>query len=312
LFLRVVFEFDHFVDLLAYLLVLVVELVCLVGQLVHVVQERVVLLFRLDKAGHDLVNRRDSRRLLDLLERILDHLHVAQVLVHEPLFLPVSGYYLRESQLKDGQWVLKLPVLRFLFRWRRRLVVINLVFFLFLVQLLLVALDFSLEVVFILFVLGPESDRLVDLLLREALLEDSNPVLLHGLLVHLLGQLEQAVGLAVLVHNLSTQHVDLALKLLVLRLGLVQTELFVLDGVLLAVEADLVSLVRHRLGPDLADVFLFLRKLILDLLNLVLQNLQLPLFVFKLLRVNVHLALQPGRLTLVNRVVSAAHAAARN
>ena len=81
---------------------------------------------------------------------------------------------------------------------------------------------------------------MIDLLLSQALLEYSRRVLMHGLLVHLLGQLLQPLRFAVLIHNLATQHVNFALVLLVLRLGLVQTELLVLDCVLLTVKADLV------------------------------------------------------------------------
>jgi len=90
--LRAVLEFDHLVDLLANLTVGVFKLVCLIRQLVHVVQQRVVLLLRLDERSHDFFNSRDTCGLLDLLKGILNYFHIAQVLVHEPLLLAVGGY----------------------------------------------------------------------------------------------------------------------------------------------------------------------------------------------------------------------------
>ena len=111
LLLRVVLQLNHFVDLVAYLPVRVLKLIRLVRQLIHVVEERIVLLLRLDKRSHDFINGRDSSRLLDLLEGVLDDLHVAEVLVHQTLFLAVRRDNLGEAKLEDGERVLELPVL---------------------------------------------------------------------------------------------------------------------------------------------------------------------------------------------------------
>ena len=47
--------------------------------------------------------------------------------------------------------------------------------------------------------------------------------------------------------------------------------------------------------------------LVLDLLDLVLQNLQLTLFVFELMRIDVDFSLEASGFTLVDGVVSATH-----
>ena len=75
--LRVVLELDHLVNLLANFAVRILELVSLVRQLVDVVKETVVLLLCLDERSNDLIDSGDASRLLNLLESIFDHLHVA-------------------------------------------------------------------------------------------------------------------------------------------------------------------------------------------------------------------------------------------
>ena len=128
---------------------------------------------------------------------------------------------------------MELSILILFLRRCSRLVVINLVFLFLLIELLLVPFDLCLEMVLVFLVLGPERDRLVDLLLGEALAEEGRAVLLLRLPVHLLRQVHQSAHLAVLVHDLAAQHINLSLVLLVLRLGLIEAQLFVLDGVLL-------------------------------------------------------------------------------
>ena len=282
-------------------------MVSLIRQLVTVVEERVVLFLCLDEAGDNLFNGCNSRGLLDLLKGILNDFHVTQVLVHQPLLLPIRCHDLRQTQFQDGQRVLELAVLRLLLRRGCRLVVVNLVFFFFLVKFLLVAFDLCLEVVLVLFVLGSEGNGLVDLLLGKTLAEQGCTVLLLRLLVHLLRFVRQPLSLSALVHDLLPEHVDFTLELFVGGLGLVEAELLVLDGVALAVQADLVKLFVHMLRPDLVDVLLPLQQLVVDLLDLVLQDLKLALFVLKLLRIDVHLFLQARSFALVDGVVSAAH-----
>ena len=286
----------------------VFKLISLICQLVHVVEQGVVLLLRFDKRSDNLVNGGDARGLLDLLKGILNDLHVPQVLVHQALLFPIGGHDLGQTQLKDSQRVLELAVFVLLvLRWRSRLVVVYLVLFLFLVEFLLVALDLSLEVILIFFVLGPECNGLVDLLLSQTLAKEGRTVLLFCLFVHLFGEVGQSGHLAVLVHDLAAQHVNLALVLLVLRLRLVEVQLLVLDRVLLSRQPDVVQLVIDGLRTNLLDVVPLLSQLVVDLLDLVLQDLQLSLFILELLSVDVDFALQSGRLTLVDGVVAAAH-----
>ena len=64
---------------------------------------------------------------------------------------------------------------------------------------------------------------------------------------------------------------------------------------------------RLGLWADLGDVFLLFNKLVVNLLDLVLQDLQLTLLIFKLLRVEIYFALQARRLTFVDGVVATTH-----
>ena len=138
---------------------------------------------------------------------------------------------------------MELSIFVLFLRGCRRLVIINLVFLLLLIQLFLVPLDLRFEMILVLLMFGPERDSLVDLLLGEALAEKSCAVLLLGLLVHLLGQVGQPAHLSVLVHDLAAQHINLSLVLLVLRFSLIETQLLVLDRVFLRAQANLVQLI---------------------------------------------------------------------
>lgn len=91
--------------------------------------------------------------------------------------------------------------------------------------------------------------------------------------MHLPGQVLEALALAILVHDLLSEHVDLPLQVLVLRLGLVEAELLVLDCVLLTVQFDVVKLVLDSLWSDVGNVLVLLGELIFDLLDLILKNL---------------------------------------
>ena len=222
LLLGVRLQLHHLVNLLPDLAVQVLQLVCLIRKFVHVVEERVVLLFCLDERSHDLVDCRDTSGFFDLLESIFDDFDIPQVLIHESLLLSVGGDNLGKTKFQDGQRVLELPVLCFFFRRRRRLVIFNLIFFLLFVELLLVAFDFCFEVVSVFLVFCPECDCLIDLLFGETLAEEGPVVLLLCLAVHLRSQVLQSFGLTILVHNLAAEHVDLPLRLLVLGHCLIQ------------------------------------------------------------------------------------------
>lgn len=194
----------------------VFELIRLVRQLVHIVQQRVVLFFCLDETCDNFINGSDACRLFDLLESVFDDLYVAQILVQESFLLSVGGHDFSKTELQDSKWVLELAVLRLVFRRCLRLVIFNLVLFLLFVKFLLVPLDLRLEVVLVFFMLRPERDGLINLLLAQTLAEDSRTVFLLSLPVHLASQVLQSLRLTVLVHDLAAQHVDLALQLLVL------------------------------------------------------------------------------------------------
>ena len=60
---------------------------------------------------------------------------------------------------------------------------------------------------------------------------------------------------------------------LVLGLRLVQAELFILAGMLLAIETNVVTLVVDSFRSDLADILFLLSLLVLHLLDLVLEDL---------------------------------------
>ena len=142
--------------------------------------------------------------------------------------------------------------------------------------------------------------------------------------MHLLGQILESFCFAFLVHDLSAQHINLTLVLLVLRSRLIEQELLIANSVLLTgqlnhvkfvivgsrqlIQLALVLLIvlLFRAWLDLLDVGLLLSKLMLNLLDLVLKDLQSPLFVLKLLSVDVHLILEPLSLALMNGIVTAA------
>ena len=82
--------------------------------------------------------------------------------------------------------------------------------------------------------LGPQCDRLIDLLLSKGLVACRLLVLFHGFLMHLLRQILKALGLALFVHDLSAKHVNLTLVLFVLRSSLIERQLLVANCMLLA------------------------------------------------------------------------------
>ena len=189
------------------------------------------------------------------------------------------------------------------------MVIFNFILLFFLVEFLLVALDLSLEVILIFLVLRSQCNRLIDLLFSKTLAEEGGAVLLLCLLVHLPCQVLKSFRLVVLVHDLSTEHIDFSFGFLVLRLGLIEVELLVFDSMRLAVKTDFIKFIIDCFGSDLADVFLLLAKFVFDLLDLILDDLESTFFVLKLLSVVIDLALEASSLTLVDRVVTAAHRA---
>ena len=103
LLMLVNFAFNH--------LVLLFNHVDLAVEHVDVVVEGVVLLLRLDEGCHDFLRGGDPRRLLDLLKRVLDDLHVPYVHVHQALLLLIVVCPLLKPKFEKGHWVGELCLL---------------------------------------------------------------------------------------------------------------------------------------------------------------------------------------------------------
>ena len=85
--------------------VLLVDEVNLASENVDIVLERGVLLLRLYESGHNLVNRSDTRAILDLLEGVLDNPHVSNVHVHQVFLFFVVVDALVEADLEQDSWI---------------------------------------------------------------------------------------------------------------------------------------------------------------------------------------------------------------
>ena len=109
--------------------------------------------------------------------------------------------------------------------------------------------------------------------------------------MHFLSQVLKTFCLTVLVHDLFSQHVDLALKILILGLCLIETELLVLNSMLLAVQTNVVKLIFDSLGPNFLYILVLFRELVFYLLDLVLRDLKLTFLVLKLLGIDVDFSL---------------------
>lgn len=137
----------------------------------------------------------------------------------------------------------------------------------------------------------PQSYSLVDLLFGETFTVQCSTILLFCLLVHLFGQIFKTARLTVLVHYLFSQHVYFFFVLLVLGLGLIQTQLLDFARMFLPIKPNIISLVIDRFRSNLRDIFFPLGKFVFDLFDLVLEDLQLALFVLKFLCVDIDLTL---------------------
>jgi len=85
-------------------LVLLFDDVDFVVECVHIVVQRVVLLFTLAEGSNDLLVCRDSSLLLDLLKSVLDNLNITDVHVHQVLLLfVVQEPFLESDFQKSGR-----------------------------------------------------------------------------------------------------------------------------------------------------------------------------------------------------------------
>ena len=149
--------------------VLLVDEVNLASENVDIVLERGVLLLRLDEGGHNLVNRSDTRAILDLLEGVLDNPHVSNVHVHQVFLFFVVVDALVEADLEQDSRIGEVSHrgLALIGADILSASLISLIFIL-LLQLLLKVKDAVLEVEFVHVVLGFQGKNLILGLLRQA------------------------------------------------------------------------------------------------------------------------------------------------
>ena len=127
-------------------LILLIDGIDLGIEHVDIVVEGVVLLFGLDEGGHDLLNILDARRLSNLVERVLDHLHVPHVHVAELFLLAVILGPAVEPQFKDcGRVGELLGASSLLVLWIRLLLIVLLIHCQYLKATLLLLLEPLLE-----------------------------------------------------------------------------------------------------------------------------------------------------------------------
>lgn len=228
----------NLLNLILDFLVALLELIGLSTQQVNIVVEAVVLLFCLDKSGHDFFNVRNAGGVLNLIKCILNDLYVSQILVHQLSFFLVRVDDLVQSQLQDDDWVGEFKafgssicsflvglVEAFLLR------VDALVFFF---ELELKLLDLALESFFFFFVLGLKSNDLVVCLLSYLGHGLVILVLVLGIFLGLLDCLVIALALILGTGQLFSEHVDLPFKSLILGLGHVKSDSFVVDLLLVS------------------------------------------------------------------------------
>jgi len=98
---------DHGFNLAVDLFVAFFELNGLCSKHINIVIQRIVLLLSLNKCGHDLFNVGDARRLLDLVEGVLNDLHIAEILVHQLSLFFVGVNNFHQSALKNNNRVRK-------------------------------------------------------------------------------------------------------------------------------------------------------------------------------------------------------------
>ena len=127
-------------------LILLIDGIDLSIEHIDIVVEGVVLLLGLDESGHDLLNVLDTCGLSDLVERILNHLHVPHVHVAELFLLAVVLGPAVEPQLKDcGRVGELLRASSLLVLWIRLLLIVLLIHCQYLKPALLLLLEPLLE-----------------------------------------------------------------------------------------------------------------------------------------------------------------------
>lgn len=174
LFLRESGALINSLDLLFDIDVALFEMVVFGVERIHIVEQRIVLLLCLDERRHDLFDVRNTSGLLDLIECVLDDLHVSQILVHQLSLLLVSLNDFVEATAKndDGVGKLSLGILfgglsSFSFLLLFLFVEANCVLVA-LLQLQLLFGDRSVEITLLFFILGLQSNYLNSSVLCDA------------------------------------------------------------------------------------------------------------------------------------------------
>lgn len=218
-----VFRLNDLLNLLANFSVRVLELIRFIRESIYVVEQRIVLLFRFDEARNDIVNGSYPRRFLYLHKRIFDDLHVAQILIHQPLLFLVGGHNFGEAKFQNGNGIEELAIFgHFLLRGRRELIVLNFAFLFLFVEFFLIALYFGLKVVLVFLVFGAQGDRLGDVVCGDSLVYDRFLVLFFSEFAHFCCLLLKLFALTSGRGQLFAKHVDFAAESQVFGFRLIQ------------------------------------------------------------------------------------------
>lgn len=161
---------DDLLDLLLNLLVALFKLVILGVEHINIVLKTIILLFSLDESGDNLLDVGDTGGLLDLVESVLDDLHVSEILVHKLSLLFVGLDNLIESPLPDDNRVggtSHFVSAAFLATLLIEILIVKVDHLIFFLQFLLQFLDNILEFFFFFFVFGLQSNNLIISLLSN-------------------------------------------------------------------------------------------------------------------------------------------------
>ena len=215
------------VDVLGALL----ELIELSVEHVNVVLKTIVLLLSLDEGRHDLLNIGDTGGLLDLVESILDDLHISEILVHELPLLLVGLNDLIETPLTDDYGVgescaLLLAILTTILV---EVLIVELDHLILLLELQLELLNNVFKLFLLLLVFGLKGDDLIIGLLSDLRNRLIILVLNFSLLLRLFDALLIPGTLILARSQLLSEHVNLPPQLLVLGLGHIKSQPLVVD-----------------------------------------------------------------------------------
>lgn len=218
------------------------ELIVLLVQLVHVVEELYVLLLRLDESCHDFINVSDSSRFHNRLECLLDDLSVADILVQKALLLDVLRHDRVQADHQDFDWVceLLLAALRLVvLHCATQGLVVEFNLLVLLLELLLQELDVGLEGLLAFLVLALERQDLIVRLGGLPRVVEALFVSATCLLFELLDCFFHLTDAFLREEDLVSHTVDSHSQVLVVAFDVVKEDLFVLELVLERLEEGL-------------------------------------------------------------------------